>query len=126
LFSYEEALERIPTHLDKIVQALKDAGPEGVTNAELNKITFKYDARISDLRRKGYVIKTEYIARGVYKYYLISTPSQIKVHDKAIDIFVEEVIKRGGKIDAWAIKPLVRELRLGMKRESGYYENEAL
>lgn len=42
-----------------------------VTNAELNKICFRYSARIHELRDDGWNIQREYWKPGVYRYWLV-------------------------------------------------------
>lgn len=121
----KEERKRLLTQRQKIVEALRNAGDEGMTNAELNKIGLRFGGSLGELYKLGYKIRKEKEHGGTWRYFFISEPSQFKVHNKASDIFVEEVIKRGGNIDYWAIKPLLNELNLQMNRRSGYYQNES-
>ena len=126
MFSYEEAQERIPSQLEKIVQKLKEAAPDGVTNADLNKICFKYDSRISDLRRKGYVIKTERIGKGVYKYYLIKTPSQDYIFQNAQDEMLLAVNDNLGFEAALWFEDYLKTQHFKVSRNHGWYENHVM
>lgn len=47
----------------------------GKLNTELNGICFRYGARIHELRKGNYDIKTEPVSNGVYRYVLVSEPS---------------------------------------------------
>ena len=72
--SYYEAQERIPSQREKIINLLKEAGEEGITNKELNKIGFRFGARIQELHKLGYLIETTSIKKGLYNYVLKSEP----------------------------------------------------
>lgn len=50
-----------------ILLALKNAGPQGKTNLELNEICFRYGGRIHELR-KEFEIEKEYEGAGVFRY----------------------------------------------------------
>lgn len=50
----------------KILRLFKEKGT--VTNAELNKICFRYGARIYDLRKEGHAIVTNHISDGLYEF----------------------------------------------------------
>jgi hypothetical protein len=40
-------------------------------NKQLNKICFRYGARIFELRRRGHQIKTQSAGKGVFRYVLM-------------------------------------------------------
>ena len=86
--SYEEAKERIPSQLEKILNRLKEAGEEGVTNSELSRISLQYSARLMELRLKGYVIETIPLKNGVYKYILRKMSSEIYYTNATDDILM--------------------------------------
>lgn len=48
----------------------------GVYNYELNRICFRYSARIYDLRKEGYSIVSEQIRSGVWRYTLVDNQLQ--------------------------------------------------
>ena len=51
----------------KILKLLKEK--ETVTNAELNRVCFRYGARLHELRRDGYIIVTNRINNdGLYSF----------------------------------------------------------
>ena len=43
---------------DRILALLRERGPAGVSNVELNAIAFRYGGRIFELRRAGFTIDT--------------------------------------------------------------------
>lgn len=53
-----------------VLSALKQAKSHGCTNTELNKLCFRYGARIYELRAQGYRIETAQIGVGLYRYTL--------------------------------------------------------
>ena len=54
------------TQTGKILQLLKERG--AVTNVELNKICFRFSARIMELRQEGHVIKSNHIGGSLWSY----------------------------------------------------------
>lgn len=55
----------------KIVKLLEKRGMRGALNTELNKICFRYGARIYELRKDGYNISCTPVRRGLYNYALL-------------------------------------------------------
>lgn len=53
-----------------VLDALKKARSAGVVNVELNRICFRYGARLFELRRMGYSIKTTREAGRVFRFTL--------------------------------------------------------
>ena len=51
-----------------ILRLLKEAGPAGRTNQELTEVCMRYGARIYELRKEGFDIKTEQEKRGVFRF----------------------------------------------------------
>lgn len=49
-----------------------------VYNSELNKIAFRYSARIEELRKEGYEIETIREGLGWYSFKLIREPKKVK------------------------------------------------
>ena len=82
---YDETLKRIPSQIEKIINLLKESGEEGATNIALCAISFKYDARLSELRRKGYEIETLYDGKGIFRYVLKKIPADNKFYMNATD-----------------------------------------
>lgn len=57
------------TKASKVLQALKDGGGAGVSNWDLNQITFRYGAVIHRLRKEGHMIDTIKLNNnGGYKF----------------------------------------------------------
>lgn len=55
---------------EKIVDLLLTRGNKGATNIELNKISFRYSARIFNLRKEGYDIRKQHLTGSIWKYWL--------------------------------------------------------
>lgn len=47
-----------------------------VTNKQLNRICFRYGARIFELRREGWNIQKESLGRGLFQYWLVPEPEE--------------------------------------------------
>jgi len=54
----------------KIVELLTKKGKKGATNIDLNRIAFRYGARLHELRKEGYVIKTQHIKGSIWVFRL--------------------------------------------------------
>ncbi len=48
-----------------------------VWNHELNRIAFRYGARLYELRKRGFVIEVEMHSPGLYSYRLIKEPNKV-------------------------------------------------
>ena len=59
------------TQKAEILRLLEERGNDGATSRDLNNISFRYSARIKDLRDEGYQIKTEAIKKGLYRFTLV-------------------------------------------------------
>lgn len=53
----------------KILRLLKDE--RIVTNVQLNKIAYRYGARLHELRREGHIIVTNHIRDGLWQYHYL-------------------------------------------------------
>lgn len=58
----------------KILKLLKQRKSKGVFNTELNRICFRYGARIYELRQDGYSISCIRLKQGIYNYVLLGEP----------------------------------------------------
>ncbi len=61
---------------DEILRLLRERGPAGATNMELNEKCFRYGARLWELRREGHSIRTENRGDGVFVFILDTQPSK--------------------------------------------------
>lgn len=123
--SFDEAQRRIPSQKQKIINVLRDAGEEGVTNTELVQISLKYDARLSELYKEGYIITNEHLGNGVYKYVLKAMPGQLVFYPDALSTFINGVAKnRDGMIAFEDIPELLDELDINMCFKAGYYKRQ--
>jgi hypothetical protein len=60
------------TQQEIILKALQDARAHGVTNVQFNNDMhiFAYSQRIGELKRKGHIIRSVHIKKGLWRYYL--------------------------------------------------------
>lgn len=70
-------MEHKPTQAEKILQALQDAGEEGVSNYFLNSICFRYGARLFDLKQQGYDIQRKHVKGSEWRFILKTAPKQL-------------------------------------------------
>lgn len=122
--SFDEAMKRIPSQTEKIINLLKEAGDEGVTNVELAAITFKYDARISELRMKGYIIETVYVGKSVYKYVLKKIPSNHNNFRSATDQILLNMYDQFGERVSKYLAAQLENNHFHVTRKSGWYKHK--
>jgi hypothetical protein len=72
--SIEEKHEKQRSQRDRILALLRVSGLAGVTNRELNKVGYRYGARLWELKKEGYDIRTESLGDGLYKFTLLNGP----------------------------------------------------
>lgn len=94
MFNREEK-ERIENKTTQVLNALRQAGEDGLTNAELSRIALRYGGHLGELYRDGYKIDKVSLGNGLYNYILISEPETIVTREKAIDKLFKAVNKRG-------------------------------
>lgn len=115
--------KRLITQRQKIIDALKEAGSEGLTNAELSKISLRYGAHLGDLYRKGYKISKQNLDGGLYKYVLISEPADIKFFENANEEIFNEIRENfNDSITKDDLKNLLEEKHFHIIRKSGWYQ----
>lgn len=66
---------RKPTQAERILALLEER--DSVTNLELNRICFRYGARIHDLREDGHNITSKRLKQGVWEFRLNKEPKQL-------------------------------------------------
>jgi hypothetical protein len=122
--SYNEAQERIPSQKEKMINLLKEAGENGVTNIELSKISLRYNARISELIMSGYIIENTQVKKGVYKYVLKGFKSDVKSYLHAADEILM-IVENGYKdrISSAELKNLLEEKDFTITRKANWYKN---
>lgn len=86
---------RIENKTQQLVDALRSAGRMGLTNAKLSEISLRYGGCLGTLYKRGYVIKKDYLSKGLYNYILVSEPEEITVRETALTKLMDEVEKRG-------------------------------
>ena len=67
-----------PAQRERILYLLRSRGPVGATNVELNAICFRYGARIFELRKAGFDIKTRREGETEFRFVLVSGASEAK------------------------------------------------
>jgi len=123
--TYFEARQRIPSQAERIINLLKEAGADGVTNHQLSKISLKYDSRISELRMRGYEIETTHEKKGVYRYFLIKTPSIDTIYLNATDEILMIIdTDFGGNVQSKELKSLLELMHFHITRKSGWYKHQ--
>lgn len=68
--------DRKPTQAERILATLEQGS---ATSIDLNKICYRYSARLYDLRKQGYVIKDRRLKQGVWEYSLVKEPVQLSL-----------------------------------------------
>lgn len=58
------------TKAEMILKALQMAGPRGVLNKDLAQYSLRYGDVLFRLRNAGYIINTDHVTEGVFKYVL--------------------------------------------------------
>lgn len=124
--SYEEAKERIPTQMEKIINLLKAAGEEGVTNTELSTISLQYSSRISELYMAGYITETIPIKDGLYKYVLKKVVPPFDIKSATDEILTAIQKDYGNRITSEELKALLDEKYFNIHRRSGWYKLQTL
>ena len=71
------AIEKRATKKDQVLALLSDYRPHGMR--ELNRITFRYGARIWELNREGYEIETIRCGVDEFEYRLIPQEKQLEL-----------------------------------------------
>jgi hypothetical protein len=118
-----QEMNRLLTQKQKIILALKDAGADGMTNAELSRISLRYGGHLGHLYRAGYKIKKYNLDGGLYKYVLISEPSNIVYFKNANDEIYEEIIEQfDDAISSLELQNLLHQKHFHIVRKQGWYE----
>jgi len=113
-----ETIKRLSTQRQRIIEMLKD---DGVTNAEMSQVSLRYGGHINEMGRQGYKYKKFNLGGGLFRYKLISIPSQINIPEKAHDIFMQEVDSRLGEDISAEISEIFDDLYFHVVRKNGWY-----
>jgi hypothetical protein len=113
--------KRLATQRQKIIQMFRDAGEDGVTNVDMSEISLRYGGHINEMYRQGYKMKKLNLGGGVFRYWLISIPSQINIPENAHDIFMDEVESRLGADISAEISEIYDDLYFHCVRRNGWY-----
>lgn len=65
----KKELSRRKSQTQKILELLQQSPEGSVTNVDLQRIAFNYTMRISELRKEGHIINSEYFKTGVFRYF---------------------------------------------------------
>lgn len=114
-----ESKKRKPTQKSRMIEALIEAGENGVTNYELSNIATCYTARLSELYSVGYSISVTHMGNGLYKYVLKHAPEMPKKHVKKIDVVTKKINDDySGKISVNELDLILDELNINVSRKS--------
>jgi predicted ATP-grasp superfamily ATP-dependent carboligase len=93
----------------QILNLLRSAGNNGVTNVDLVKVALRYSARIQEMYVAGYEINVEELAGGLTNYVLVKEPETKKNKpDKALNVLIEGIKnKYNGNV---SVEQLIEEL----------------
>jgi hypothetical protein len=120
--SYAEAKYRIPSQKEKMINLLREAGENGVTNKEFQNICIRWTARISELYKDGYEIDMQQVNGGIYKYVLKKEPGMKKSYDRAVDELIGEIDEKyNGSITGEDLEQLLKSKKFNVVRQSGSY-----
>ncbi len=87
-----ETKERTRSQRSIILNRLREAGTNGLTNVQLSDIALRYNARLQELYTQGYEVKVEPFNDGITKYTLVFEPEILnKKLDDAINILFKEI-----------------------------------
>jgi hypothetical protein len=114
--------ERLITQKQKIINALRLAGAEGVTNAELSKISLRYGGHLGNLYRQGYKILKYNLDGGLYKYVLIAEPADYKHFKNAQQEILEAMAEKHTEAIAKDLEQMLDEKYFHIIRKSGWYQ----
>ena len=114
---------RILTQRQKIINALKEAGSEGMTNAELSKISLRYGGQLGALYRQGYKITKSNLDGGLYNYVLIAEPADIKHFRNAQEEVLEVMAEVHGENVSRSLKRILEKKHFHIIRKNGWYQN---
>lgn len=105
----KEALGRIDSQQEQVLDLLKDRGTDGAYNHELAKYAMSYQRRVHELVEQGYNIKVTNEGGGNFKYTLVGMLSPSERNRKPIlEQIVREIEdKHNGSIDALELLDII-------------------
>ena len=115
---------RYLTQKQKIINALREAGETGVTNAELSTISLRYGGHLGNLYRTGYKITKRNLDGGLYNYILVSEPADIKYFKNANEEIFEEISEQyDDSITSEELENLLHKKHFHIIRKNGWYQD---
>lgn len=115
--------KRIARKYEQILNALRQAGKIGVTNAELSKIALRYGGHLGRMYREGYEVDKQFLGDGLYNYTLISEPKEIIKRQNALDKLLAEVDKFGSTgVDTKTLVKLLDSNGIAVKYKANTYK----
>lgn len=114
-------IKRLAKKHEQILNALRVAGKDGITNGELSKIALRYGGHLGKLYKEGYKIDKEFLGEGLYRYTLISEPETIIVRQKALNKLLSEVEKHGS-VDKDTLVELLEINNISVKYKANTYK----
>lgn len=113
---------RLITQRQKILNALREAGSEGITNAELSQISLRYGGHLGNMYRNGYKIQKYNLDGGLYKYVLIAEPADYKYFKNAQQEIIEAMAEKHTEAIANDLEKMLDEKYFHIIRKNGWYQ----
>jgi hypothetical protein len=113
--------KRIAKKKEQILNALRNAGEIGITNAQLSKIALRYGGHLGKLYEEGYKIDKESLGDGLYNYTLVSEPETIIIREKALDVLLSQV-KELGSVSSEELYGLLNVNNISVKYKANTYK----
>ncbi|MFS0905839.1 hypothetical protein AB3N02_22710 [Priestia aryabhattai] len=80
---------------EQILNALRTAGDNGITNVELSKIALRYGGYLGTLYKQGFKVQTTHLGDGVFNYVLYHEPEVIVERESAIEVLLKAIDGKG-------------------------------
>ena len=122
-----EMKKRTSNQRSKILEALRHAGSNGLTNVDLSKIALRFQSRLHELYIQGYGVKTTMYEGGLTHYLLIWEPIiPLTEQPRALDVLLFEIERNyGGVITTDELIQLLNKKEMGVQRKGGSYKQQA-
>ncbi|MWV43069.1 hypothetical protein GRF59_05450 [Paenibacillus sp. HJL G12] len=119
----KEATKRSPSQRIRVLTALRNAGSKGITNVELQEISLRWQARLSELYKQGYRLALQNWGDGVYNYTLIHEPDTIHPEPRrAIQVLISEIENKfSGNVTTSQLMDLLNSNGLQVGRKPGSF-----
>ncbi len=109
----------------KVIALLRLVGSEGATTLDFKQLNIHHTDRISKLRREGYVIDCTKLSDTIYRYILVSEPTEKLVPVNSVEKFITEWNKHfpNKPIDVDEVREILDETGLNIVTHKGGFKN---